>query len=83
MRTALYRTLSRRVSVAAMIEFAMWLAIPYIVIGLAVSFVKAEQVQYIETQLQTRIPAGSEVAAFGLVTLTWPVLLVAPDVCAP
>ena len=82
MRTAIRGILSRQVSVAAMIEVGLWLAIPYIVIGLLWSFVHAEQVQQIETYLQTRIPAGSELAAFGQVTLMWPVLLVAPDVCA-
>jgi len=30
--------LSRRVSVEAMIEFALWMAIPYIVIGLVFAF---------------------------------------------
>jgi hypothetical protein len=76
------RVLSRRVSVEAVIELGMWLAIPYIVIGLVWSFFHAELVQQIETLLQTRLPAGSEVAAFVQVTVMWPVLLLAPDVCA-
>jgi hypothetical protein len=41
------------VSVEAMIEFAWWMAIPHIVIGLVFAFFGAEQVQLIETQLQT------------------------------
>jgi hypothetical protein len=81
MRAALRRVLSRRVSVEAVIEIAMWLAIPYVVIGLLWAFFHVEQVQQIETLLQTRIPAGSEIAAFGQVAVMWPVLLVAPDVC--
>ena len=44
---------SHRVSVEAMIEVAMSLAIPYILIGIAWSFVHADDVQRIETQLQT------------------------------
>jgi hypothetical protein len=57
--TVLRRVLSRRVSVEAMIEFALWMAIPYIVVGLVFAFFGVEQVQLIETQLQTRLPAGS------------------------
>jgi hypothetical protein len=77
----LRRVLSRRVSVEAMIEFAMWAAIPYILIGLVFAFVGAEQVQLIETQLQTRLPAGSEIAAFLLTALLWPAQLFGVDVC--
>jgi hypothetical protein len=77
----LRRMLSRRVSVAAMIELAMWLAIPYILIGLVFAFFSAEQVQLIDTQLQTRLPAGSEIAAFIVTSLLWPASLVGIDVC--
>ncbi len=74
--------LSRRVSVDAMIESALWMAIPYIVIGLVFAFFGAEQVQLIETQLQSRFPAGSEIAAFLLTALLWPSQLVGVGVCA-
>ena len=77
----LRRVLSRRVSVEAMIEFAMWMAIPYLVIGLVFAFFGAEQVQLIETQLQTRLPAGSDIAACLLTTLFWPAGLFGVDVC--
>jgi uncharacterized membrane protein (DUF441 family) len=69
------------VSVEAMIEFAMWAAIPYILIGLVFAFLGAEKVQLIETQLQTRLPAGSEIAAFLLTALLWPAQLFGVDVC--
>ena len=55
--------------------------IPYVVIGLVWASFHAEQVQQIETLLQTRLPAGSEIAAFGQVAVMWPVLLLAPNVC--
>jgi hypothetical protein len=77
----LRRTLSRRVSVDAMIEFALWMAIPYTLIGLVFAFFDAEQVELIETQLQTRLPAGSEIAAFLLTALLWPFQLAGADVC--
>jgi uncharacterized membrane protein (DUF441 family) len=73
--------LSRRVSVEAMIEFALWAAIPYIVVGLVFAFFGAEQVQLIETHLQTRLPAGADVAAYGLTALMWPATLFGVDVC--
>jgi hypothetical protein len=75
--------LIRGVSVEAMIEFALWMAIPYIVLGLVFAFFGAEQVQRIETQLQTRLPAGSDIAAFVLTVLLWPAMLFGVYVCAP
>lgn len=64
-----------------MIEFALWMAIPYTVIGLVFAFFGAERVRLIETQLQTRLPAGADVAAYGLTALIWPATLFGVDVC--
>ena len=47
-----------------MIEFALWMAMPYIVIGLVFVFFGAEQLQLIETQLQTQLPATPATAIF-------------------
>jgi hypothetical protein len=77
----LRRVLSRRVSVEAMIEFAMWMAVPYVVVGLVFAFFGAEQVALIETQLQTRLPAGADIAAYGLTALFWPAGLFGVDLC--
>jgi hypothetical protein len=77
----LRRVLSRRVSVEAIIEIAMWLAIPYLIIGLVWAFFDAEQVQVIDTALRTRLPAGSEIVAIVQTALMWPVLLLGTDVC--
>jgi hypothetical protein len=79
--TAVRRLLSRRVSVEAMIETAMWLAIPYLVIGLLWAFFDAEQVQAIETMLESRLPAGSEILAFVQTALMWPFMMLGADVC--
>jgi len=79
--TVLRRLLSRRVSVEAMIEFALWMAIPYTVIGLVFAFFGAEQVQLIQTELQTKLPAGADIAAYGLTALFWPAELFGVDVC--
>jgi hypothetical protein len=77
----LRRLLRRRVSVEAMIEFALWIAVPYVVIGLVFAFLRAEQVGLIETQLQTRLPAGADIAAYGLTAFFWPAELFGVDVC--
>jgi hypothetical protein len=69
------------VSVEAMIEFALWMAIPYIVLGLVFAFFSAEQVQLIETQLQTRLPAASDIVAFVLTALLWPAMFFGVSVC--
>ena len=52
--------MSREVSVAAMIEFAMWIAIPYLIAGMVWTFFDAGDVAQIETRLETSIPAGPD-----------------------
>ena len=52
----------------------------YIVLGLVFAFFGATQVQLIETQLQTRLPAGSDIAAFVLTVLLWSAMLFGVDV---
>jgi hypothetical protein len=78
----LRRLLSRKVSIEAMIEFGMWLAIPYIVIGIGWSFVNADYVGQLETELVTLLPAGANLVAFGITTSLWPLLLIAANMCA-
>jgi hypothetical protein len=73
--------LSYRVSVEALIEIALWLAVPYLTIGRLWSFFHPEGMQRIQAQL---LPAGSsyELAALGGSTLLWPeVLLLPSDKC--
>ena len=79
--TRLRRILSYKVSVEAMLETAMWLSLPYLLIGLVWTFFHPEQVQAIEASLLTRFPAGADLVAFGQVTLLWPVLLLGAEVC--
>jgi hypothetical protein len=77
----LRRVLSRRVSVEAMIEFALWLAIPYLLIGMVWAFFDAEQVQLFETAFQTRLPAGSDILAYVQTAVMWPHLMLGADIC--
>ncbi|MGV0850877.1 hypothetical protein [Mycolicibacterium phlei] len=81
--TALRRLLSRRVSVEAMLETLMWLAVPYLLIGLVWAFFDAEQVQVIDAALRTRIPAGSDIGAFLITAAFWPVNLLGFELCVP
>ncbi|WP_083410852.1 hypothetical protein [Mycolicibacterium rutilum] len=64
-----------------MIETVMWLAIPYLLIGLVWAFFDAEQVQLIDTALRTRIPAGSDIGAFLLTAAFWPARLLGIELC--
>lgn len=68
--------LSRPVKVEAMIEILMWLALPYIVIGLVFTVTHPDDVRTLERQVHTRLPAGADVASFGAATLLWPMMLI-------
>ena len=68
----LRRILSYRVSVEAMIEVVMWMLVPYIAIGLAWAFFDTEQVGLLQTELDTRMLAGSEIAAYLTTAALWP-----------
>ena len=73
--TALQRVLNHQVSIGAMIEVALWLAIPYLCIGFVWSSLHGEQVQQIQTRLETLSPTGADLLAFGLATALWPASL--------
>ncbi|WP_226863316.1 hypothetical protein [Mycolicibacterium baixiangningiae] len=79
---ALRRLLFREVSVADLLEAALWLAIPYLVVGMAFTFTHPQYVGFFEGQFATRLPAGADLAAFGQTMLLWPVLLIADYLCA-
>src|SRR6476619_3641967 len=81
--TGLRRLLSRKISIEAMLEFALWMAIPSLVIGIGWTFVNADDAARVESHLETRLPAGSELAAFGATTALWPLLLFGHEICAP
>ena len=81
MLRGLRRTLGRRVSVAALIEFALWLTIPYVTVGVVWAFLHPGQVQDFESALLLRVPAGADMIGFGLTAAIWPVLVIVPAVC--
>ena len=73
--------LQYRVSIGALIEVALWLAIPYLSIGFGWALFHTEQAQRIQTRLETVSPAGADVAAFGLTTALWPAATQIADAC--
>ena len=50
-RTATRRGLSKRVSVGGMVEFGLWLLIPYVTLGLVWAFFHADEVRRLEDLL--------------------------------
>lgn len=81
LRTATRRLLSRRLSVADLLELGLWLAIPYVTIGLAWAFFHVEEVRQLENLLQSGLPAGGGMLAYLLVAAVWPVHVLVPAVC--
>jgi len=81
MMAALQRVLTRTVSVGTLIEMALWLAVPYLVIGFAWASLHSEQVQQIQMRVQKLSPVGADLTAFGLVTALWPASIQIADAC--
>ncbi len=77
----LRHVLQYQVSIGALIEVALWLAIPYLAIGFVWTMLHTEQTQRIQTRLETVFPAGADVAAFGLTTALWPASIQIADAC--
>ncbi|BDB41177.1 hypothetical protein [Mycobacterium kiyosense] len=77
----LRRILSYQVSIAALIEVALWLALPYLTIGLVWAALHPTQVEQIEERLARVAPAGADLGAFGLVTVLWPASLQIAAAC--
>lgn len=73
--------LSYRISVEAMIEFSLWVFGVHTTVGLVWAFFQSEQVQTLDAALRTRLPAGSDVAAFLLVGALWPWQILGAHFC--
>lgn len=81
MVTMLRGVLNHRVTVGGALESLMWLAIPYILVGLVVTFFHPQYVDMLTPQLARHFPAGAELVAFGQITLMWPGLLLTGNLC--
>jgi hypothetical protein len=81
MTKPLNRVLEHRVSVGALIEIAVWLAIPYLSIGFVWAPRHTEQVHQIQTRLEQVLPSGADVGAYGLTAALWPAAIQIADGC--
>jgi hypothetical protein len=79
----LRRVLQYQVSIGALIEVALWLALPYLSVGFVWALFHAEQTARIQTRLESVLPAGADVAAFGLTVALWPASIQIADACPP
>jgi hypothetical protein len=68
----LRRVLGHRVSVEAMIEIGLRVVAAYVAVGLGWAFFHDEQVRLLQTGLETRMPAGSDIAAYLTTAALWP-----------
>src|SRR5688572_27463275 len=55
----LRRLLARELTVAGWLELGMWLAIPYLAIGIGFTFFQPEFARLAELRLQATLPAGA------------------------
>lgn len=77
----LRRVLNHRVTVLGAVETLLWLAVPYVVVGLVVTFFHMEYVDMLAKQFAHRIPAGADLFAFVQITVMWPGLLLTDNLC--
>ena len=75
------RLLARPVSVAALIECGLLLALVYIVLGTAWLFTHYDTVAEFQAQWVDLVPRFGELAGFAIAFLLWPVLLLLPTTC--
>jgi hypothetical protein len=79
----LRRVLQYEVSVGALIEMALWLAIPYLSIGFVWAVLHTDETQRIQARIENVVPSGADVAAFGLTAVLWPASIQIADACPP
>jgi hypothetical protein len=76
------RALAHPVSVQALVEFALWLALPYLTFGFFWAVVHGDKVNELQQAWTNVVPAGADVAGFGEAAALWPALLLLPSTCA-
>lgn len=78
---ALRRVLRYEVSIGGLIEVALWLAIPYLCIGFVWAVLHADETQRIQARLETVVPTGADITAFGLTAALWPASIQIAGAC--
>ncbi len=77
----LNRVLNYKVSIAALLEISLWLAVPYLAIGLTWSAFNPAYAEHIHDRLENLVPAGADLVAFVDAALLWPVLIFGSYIC--
>ncbi|OBF81193.1 hypothetical protein A5791_05990 [Mycobacterium sp. 852002-51163_SCH5372311] len=80
-RARLQRVVNYQISVGALLELAVWLAIPYLCLGAAWTVVHPVQTQQMQRRLEQISPVGADLGAFLLTTALWPASLQIADGC--
>jgi hypothetical protein len=73
--------LDRPITVAALVELAVWLAIPYLAIGGVWTFFHADKLNALQAEWAKVFPVAADVAALGETVALWPVVLLLPNTC--
>ncbi|WP_322859820.1 hypothetical protein U8D42_15140 [Mycobacterium europaeum] len=77
----LRRTLRHRVRVGALIELALWLAIPYLCVGFGWTVLHGDETRRIQARVEAVLPAGADAVAFGLTAALWPASIPIAHAC--
>src|SRR5271155_1185951 len=77
----LRRILAYPVSIGTLIELGLWLATPYLAVGLVWSLVHPKQTEQIQTRLEKVLPAGTDLGGIGLMAALWPASIQIADAC--
>ncbi|MCX8554091.1 hypothetical protein OS121_03115 [Mycolicibacterium mucogenicum] len=64
-----------------MTEFLLWLALPYLLIGMAWTFLHPHAVQQVQKQWDRAFPAVAPLAALVEVTVAWPPMVTGVEIC--
>jgi hypothetical protein len=70
-----------RVRVGALVESALWLAIPYLCIGFVWTVFHAEEAARIQARVAAVFPVAADAVAFGLTTALWPASIPIAHAC--
>ncbi|OCB55050.1 hypothetical protein [Mycobacterium parascrofulaceum] len=70
-----------RVRVGALVESALWLAIPYLCIGFVWTVFHAEEAARIQERVAAVFPVAADAVAFGLTTALWPASIPIAHAC--
>lgn len=68
-------------SVQALVEFTLWLLLPYLAFGFFWAVVHGDKVSELQTQWNSVVPAG-DLVALGEAAALWPAVLLLPSTCA-